>query len=139
MGELSAKQQQILDFITAFIEEKGYAPSVRDVAQGCDISSSSVAQYHLNILEREGYIRRDREISRSIGLVKEAAILTTVPLLGTIAAGEPIPVPSADAWATTPEETLELPQHLTEGLEKLYALRVKGTSMIDALVDDGDI
>jgi len=62
-----------------------------------------------------------------------------VPLLGTIAAGQPMPVPSADTWTTTPEEIIEVPQYLTGGLERLYAVRVKGTSMIDALIDDGDI
>ena len=139
MSPLSPRQKQILDFITAFIEEKGYAPSVRDVTRGCGISSSSLAQYHLNVLEREGYIRREREVSRSIGLVKKIADLTTVPLLGTIAAGEPIPVPSADTWVTTPEETIELPLDLTRGLDRVYALKVKGISMIDALIDDGDI
>lgn len=139
MSTLSPKRKQILDFITNFIRQRGYAPSVRDVAEGCGISSSSVAQYHLNVLEREGCIRRDREVSRSIGLVKKATYFTVVPLLGTIAAGRPIPVPTEDTWVTTPEETIELPPELTRGLEKLYALRVKGTSMIDALIDDGDI
>jgi len=62
-----------------------------------------------------------------------------VPILGTIAAGQPIPVPSADTWVAAPEDTLRLPQELTRGLDNIYALRVKGTSMIDALVDDGDI
>jgi len=137
--ELSTKQKQIFDFIADFIEEKDYSPSVRDVVKGCGISSSSVAQYHLNVLERKGYIRRDPEISRSIGLVRKAPDFTIVPLLGTIAAGQPIPVPSADTWITTPEETIEVPQYLTGGLKRLYVLRVKGTSMIDALIDDGDI
>lgn len=135
----SPKRRQILDFITRFIRERDYAPSVRDVAEGCGISSSSVAQYHLNILETEGYIHRDREVSRSIGLVKKDPSVTAVPVLGAIAAGEPIPVPSADTWTTVPEESLELPLNLTRGLDRLYALRVRGTSMIDALIDDGDI
>jgi repressor LexA len=135
----SPKRRQILDFIARFIGERGYAPSVRDVAEGCGISSSSVAQYHLNVLEEEGYIHRDREISRSIGLMKKDAIFTAVPVLGVIAAGEPIPVPSADTWTARPEESLELPLNLTRGLDKLYALRIRGTSMIDALIDDGDI
>lgn len=139
MKTLSPRQKQILDFITNFIEEKGYAPSVRDVAEGCGISSSSVAQYHLNVLERQGHIRRDREVSRSIGLVKKTTHFTTVPVLGTIAAGEPIPVPSADTWVTIPEETMELPLDLTRGLDRVYALKVKGSSMVDALIDDGDI
>jgi len=139
MGVLSPKRKQIIDFITKFIQEKDYSPAVRDVVEGCGISSSSVAQYHLNVLEREGYIRRGREVARSIGLVKKDTGLTTVPLLGAIAAGEPIPVPSTDTWNTPPEGILELPLDLTRNQSRLYALKVKGTSMIDALIDDGDI
>ncbi len=86
MGIPSPKRRQILDFITQFIEERDYSPSVREVAEGCGISSSSVAQYHLNILKREGYIHRDPEVSRSIGLPKKRVSFTTVPLLGVIAA-----------------------------------------------------
>ena len=70
MGALSHRQKQILDFIANFIQGKSYAPAVRDIAKGCGISSSSIAQYHLNVLEREGYIHRDRGISRSISLVQ---------------------------------------------------------------------
>ena len=139
MRMLSGRQKEILDFIADFIENKGYAPSVRDVVKGCGISSSSVAQYHLNVLERAGFIRRDREVSRSIALVRSPADLVPVPILGTIAAGQPIPVPPDNAWVTPPEDALRLPEELTRGLDGVYALRVKGTSMIDALVDDGDI
>ena len=139
MKTLSVRQKKVLDFISNFIDNKGYAPSVRDVAGGCGISSSSVTQYHLNVLEREGYIRRDRDISRSVGLLKKATGLNMVPLLGTIAAGQPIPVPAADAWVSAPEEILELPSYLSSAMEKTYALRVKGNSMVDALIGDGDI
>jgi len=65
MVTLSPQRKQILDFITIFTSERGYAPSVRDLANGCHSSSSSVVQYHLNVLERDGYIHRDRGISRS--------------------------------------------------------------------------
>jgi repressor LexA len=139
MKKLSDRQKKILDFITAFIEERGYSPSVRDVARGCDIRSSTVAQYHLNILEREGYICRDRTVPRSIVLPNKRAGLIDIPLLGTIAAGNPIPVPTADTWTTIPEETLATPMNLARGLEGIYALKVKGESMVDALIDDGDI
>ena len=70
MVTLSPRRKQILDFITNFTSERGYAPSVRDLADGCDSSSSSVIQYHLNILERDGYIHRDRGISRSIRVTR---------------------------------------------------------------------
>lgn len=139
MITLSPRQKQILDFIADFIRQRGYAPAVRDIAKGCGFSSSCIAHYHLNVLERKGCIRRDREVSRSIALLKRKIGATEVPLLGIIAAGEPIPVPSADTWVTTAEESLEVPLELTRGLDRVYALRVKGTSMIDALIDDEDI
>ena len=71
MATLSPQRKQILHFITNFILEKGYAPSVRDVAEGCGMSSSSVVQYHLKVLEQDGYIHRDRGISRSIRLTQK--------------------------------------------------------------------
>jgi len=70
MATLSPQRKQILDFITSFTLEKGYAPSVRDLADECDSSSPSVIQYHLNVLERDGYIHRDRGISRSIRVTR---------------------------------------------------------------------
>lgn len=139
MKELSGKQRSILAFINEFIERHGYSPSVREVAENCDINSSTVAQYHLNILEREGYINRSRKVFRSIALRRMRTGVTAIPVMGTIAAGVPIPVPGNDTWSIVPEETLEVPGNLTRGLDNVYALRVKGTSMIDALIDDGDI
>ena len=139
MKELSGKQRSVLAFINEFIERHGYSPSVREVAENCDINSSTVAQYHLNILEREGYINRSRKVFRSIALRKMRTGVTAIPVMGTIAAGVPIPVPGNDTWSIVPEETLEVPRNLTRGLDNVYALRVKGTSMIDALIDDGDI
>jgi repressor LexA len=68
---LFLKWKQILGFIAGFIKKKGYAPSIRDIAAGCGVSSPSIAQYRLDILEREGYIHRDRGISRSISLVQK--------------------------------------------------------------------
>ena len=136
---LSAKRQQILNFIARFIKKKSYAPSVREIAKGCNINSPSMVQYHLNILEHDGYIHRDRSIPRSISLVKEKQAAMTIPLLGTIAAGEPIPVPSSESWNIVPYEIIEVPSKLVQGLNNVFALKVKGTSMVDALIDDGDI
>jgi repressor LexA len=140
MAEISSTRLRILDFIRSFLRDRGYAPTVRDIATGCSISTPSVVQHHLNMLERQGYISRDPQVFRSIRLVEEERPITIgVPLLGTIAAGEPIPVPVADTWTAVPEEMVNLPEDLTQGREGVYALRVKGTSMIDALIDDGDI
>ncbi len=138
--ELSDKQRRILEFLGAFIEEKDYPPSIRDIQQGCSISSTSVVDYNLKRLEERGYIRRDREVSRAIELLDGAGgrrrRTLTVPVLGKIAAGAPIP--------TFPEtlpsdyEELEVTREQTRGSARAFALRVEGTSMIDALINDGD-
>jgi repressor LexA len=136
---LSAKQSSILHFIRDFIREHDYPPSIRDIQDGCGISSTSVVDYNLKALERLGYIRRDREVSRAIELVGRAR-MRTVPVVGQIAAGQPIPVPAADTWSQQDfEEEIEVTDQMTRGRENVFALRVKGTSMIDALVNDGDL
>ena len=135
---LSARQEAILRLITKFLEENGYPPSIRDIGSAVGISSTSVVNYNLNILEREGYIARDREVSRGLRLVgqgRDREHLISVPLLGRIAAGDPIPVPG-DA---VPQEHLELARGILKDEEDIYALQVRGESMIDALINDGDI
>ena len=134
---VSQTREGILKFIRDFIGDRGYAPTVRDIVKGCGLSSTAVVQHHLNVLEREGHIRRDPEVFRSIQLTGRKNTVN-VPLLGTIAAGEPIPVPTAETWASPEVDTLELTDELARHRE-VYALKVKGTSMIDALIDDGDI
>lgn len=141
-GELSPKRQQILEFIRSFIHENDYPPSIRDIQTGCGISSTSVVDYHLRALEKLGYLRRRREVSRAIELLDKAgrrARTISVPVIGTIAAGQPIPVPTNDTWTNPEYDSLELTSDMTGGREDVYALRVKGTSMIDALVNDGDL
>lgn len=139
MKQLSPRQQSILQFIRDFIEERNYPPSVRDIVQGCRLSSTSVADYNLNILEEQGFIRRARDISRGIELVGESRPVR-VPVVGQIAAGQPIPVPEPDAWSSAYlGESVELPGDMAQGKRKIFALRVKGTSMIDALIGDGDL
>jgi len=139
MAQLSQRRQQILDFIYEFLEEKGYAPTVRDIMRDCNISSTAVVQHHLGMLEKEGYINRDPEVSRSITLTERERHTVKVPMLGYIAAGEPIPVPQPDTWSHDFLEALELSVELMDVKNNTYALMVKGLSMIDALIDDGDI
>lgn len=134
---LNTTRENILQFIHGFIDERGYSPTVRDILKGCEISSTAVVQYHLDVLEKEGRIHRDPEIFRSIRLYQKKSTVI-VPILGTIAAGTPIPVPNSDNWTTPANETIELPQDMI-GSKQVFALRVKGQSMIDALIDDGDI
>lgn len=134
---ISETRKRILKFIKEFVEDREYAPTVRDIVKGLGISSTAVVQHHLNILEREGHIRRDPKVFRSIQLPGKKNIVL-VPLLGTISAGEPIPVLGPETWRSEALENLELTEELTKGKE-VYALRVKGFSMIDALISDGDI
>lgn len=142
MNQLSPRQQQILDFIRTFLEEHDYPPSIRDIQEGCGISSTSVVDYNLRKLEEKGCIRRDREISRGIEILGPRGRrprIVEVPLLGTIAAGQPIPVPAADTWNAQAEETLAVTEDIVRGKTNVFALRVRGKSMIEDLIDDGDI
>ena len=143
MKTLSSKQQRIIDFVRNFWQDRGYPPTIRDIVAGCGISSTSVVDYNLDILEREGYIRRHREVSRGIELLARSSEMghrTQIPIIGQIAAGEPIPVPVPETWdVTASSDTLEVTGDLTQGREGVYALKVKGSSMMDALINDGDI
>ena len=107
--KLSSRQQQILKFLISFRETHGYSPTIRDIQFGCSISSTSVVDYNLRILARNGVITRDPEISRSIEIVQTSGggnEPITVPLIGFIAAGMPLPVPTDLMEA---EEMVELP------------------------------
>lgn len=141
---LSTRQDSILDFIHQFVDSNQFPPSVRDIQAGCNISSTSVVDYNLQILQREGFLRRRPEISRGIELLyeddnSENIELISIPILGTIAAGEPLEVLAPDSWQEEPLETVDLPPFLTQNKSDVYALRVKGSSMVDALVGDGDL
>jgi repressor LexA len=142
MKELSGKQKRIFEYIRDFIDEHDYPPSIRQIQEACGISSTSVVDYNLRILEKTGHIRRDREVSRAIEVTHGAARrgrMTPVPIIGTIAAGQPIPVPSADTWQADASERIDVSPEMIGNRENVYGLRVKGTSMIDALVNDGDV
>ena len=144
MKGISSKQTTILDFIRHFLEDNGFPPTIRDIQRSCDISSTSVVDYNLNSLREKGYLTRRSDVSRGLQLVEDTRQAPqletiTVPLVGTIAAGEPISLPSADAEMEINDyESIVLPQSIAASTKRLYALRVKGLSMIDALIDDGD-
>jgi len=143
MKKLSTKQQRIISFIRRFLKDRSYPPSIRDILSGCGISSTSVVDYNLRILEKEGYLRRQPDVSRSIELLDGTIYKNTgikVPLIGQIAAGKPIPIPTSDTWdVVSSADLLEVSEDLAKGKEGIYALKVKGFSMVDALIDDGDI
>ena len=137
---LSPKQERIINFVTEFLHDKGYPPTIRDIAAGCGISSTSVVAYNLNKLEQAGYIRRHSDISRGIKFLtpqQKGEKLVYIPIVGVIAAGEPIPVP--DTGTIIPDDGLEVSEELVRGKQDIYALRVRGDSMLDALIGDGDI
>ena len=145
MTKLSARQHGILDFIREYHEEHRFMPSVREIQSACDISSTSVVDYNLRILQREGHIRRSPDISRGLELMEgvtaaQGPEVVSIPVIGNIAAGAPLPALTADTWQDENVETIGLPPELTpRQASGLYALRVKGYSMIDALIDDGDV
>ena len=137
---LSPKQERIINFVTEFLHDKGYPPTIRDIAAGCGISSTSVVAYNLDKLEQAGYIRRHSDISRGIKFLtpqQKRRKLVYLPIVGVIAAGEPIPGP--DTGTIIPNEGLEVSEKFIRGKQGIYALRVKGDSMLDALIGDGDI
>jgi repressor LexA len=141
--DLSERQKRMLKFIQEFINKNRFPPTIREIGEMVDISSTSVVKYNLDVLEREGFIERDREISRGIRLagelVERMAEVIQVPLLGRIAAGMPIPVPEAEFSPFGDDTSIELTRDIVKDADGIYALEVQGNSMIDALINDGDI
>ena len=157
---LSDRQRFMLSFIGDYIREHGYAPSIREikgeveraglVRTASGNTSTSVVDYNLRALEDGGYIRRDRNKSRAIELTdnngrsRNRQPMFMIPVAPSpIAAGSPIPVLEDMRMGTATDEQVEvtgdfLGRHAAH-VDRLYALRVKGTSMIDALINDGDL
>jgi repressor LexA len=157
---LSERQKKILEVLSSFQEQNGYPPSIREICSEANISSTSVVNYYLEQLEEMGYIERDRRISRGVRLLKPlddasqsistqmrkaaeaVSEMLQIPILGRITAGELTPVPSSDFSYYDSESKIEIAQSQLPGRERgkdLFALEVQGDSMIDALVNDGDI
>jgi repressor LexA len=133
----TATREIILAFLQSYIEENGYAPSLREIARACGVKSASVVQYHLDSLEHNNLIKRAKDKPRSISL-KVTGERLGIPILGTISAGLPLPVPDADTWSTA-REWIDVPFSISRGRKDVYGLHVRGLSMIDALIDDRDI
>lgn len=154
---LSQRHKRILVFLERYQEDYGFPPSIREIGENTEISSTSVVNYYLNQLEEMKYITRQSNVSRGIRLLKNLggevsqtfkrasdalADLISVPLVGNIVAGEPMPVPSSDFNYYDPESGIDIARSLLpahDRAEQLYALKVQGDSMIDAMVNDGDI
>jgi len=150
MVKLSDRQQMIMSFIENFIEEHDYPPTIRDIQNGCNISSTSVVAYNLDKLKDGGQLNRHSEVSRGLSLASTGSNSNkfksteidsvAVPLLGTIAAGSPFPMPENDTWSDlSGSELIDLPQAIVGPGDNVYALKVRGESMIDALISDGDL
>jgi len=130
---LTRRQKQILDFVQHYLAENGYAPSFEEIAEHFSFRSLATVHEHLTNLERKGYIQRGHNESRAIELVpvpgQSAAI--ELPLLGQVAAGEPIEAVAAP-------ESIAVPQDLIPRRGSCYVLRVRGDSMIDEHIQSGD-
>lgn len=130
MDRINETQQAVLNFIREVISQRGVAPSVREIGEAVGLRSTSTVQYNLNALEKAGYIERDPNLKRTIRLAGGSSKATPVPLLGTVTAGVPI----------LAQEQIEeyIPVALGKGGD-YFALHVRGSSMINAHIIDGDI
>ncbi len=135
-GRITAKQQEILDFMKAQILAKGYPPSVREICEAVNLKSTSSVHAHLETLEKNGYIRRDQTKPRAIEITDDDFGLTrrevvNVPLVGTVAAGQPLlAVENITDYFPIPVELLPN--------EETFMLKVKGESMINMGIYEGD-
>jgi repressor LexA len=130
---LTKRQREILSFLTSYTDENGYAPSFEEIAESFGFTSLATVHEHLSNLERKGYIRRGYNESRSIEILPSDATPRAVelPLLGLVAAGLPIE-------AATSGETVTVPPELLRKSGNHYVLKVRGSSMIDEQIRDGD-
>lgn len=142
--KMPPRRQRILGFLQEFYSENGIPPTVRDIQKACEISSTSVVDYNLEKLAQAGYINRRPDVARGIEILdQEGEPISNAPrvhILGLIAAGSPIPALSMEESASSQEfDTVEVSPELQRQHGQLFALKVNGTSMIDALIDDGDV
>jgi repressor LexA len=140
---LGERHKKILDFLRVYQEREGYPPTIREIGEETDISSTSVVNYYLDQLEKMGKIERQRKISRGVRLANNNPLgeMFKIPVAGRIVAGEPIPVPASDFSYYDAETSVDIARSLlpSDKSDELFALEVDGDSMIDAMVNDGDI
>ncbi len=156
--KLSERQKKILRYIQHCYEDTGYPPTIREIGNAVDIASTSVVNYNLNKLEQAGYIEREKKVSRGLrllrtlnneeyhqrlGVIEDNSDTVSVPMAGKIVASEPVALPGDDfGMYVDDDDMIAVPssllgKHLKDG--KIFALRVNGESMIDALVSHDDI
>ena len=160
---LSDRHIRIMEFLTEFQDKHGYSPSIREIGKHIAVESTSLVDYYLEQLRGKGYIDRDERVSRSIRVVKpvyhqdgaanrvtqaarsvssQMSELLRIPVMGRIGASLPVPMPPTDGSYFDPESSVEIAASCLSRRDKtddLFALEVDGISMIDAMVNDGDI
>jgi repressor LexA len=157
---LGERHHKILGVLERFTDQNGYPPSIREIGKRTNISSTSVVNYYLDQLEEDGFIERDRNVSRGVRQIRRATgelveqtaqiadevgsklrDLMKIPIVGRIVASAPVPVPSSDFPYFDEEHMVEVARNMIPQRDKedLFALEVQGNSMIDAMVNDGDI
>ncbi len=161
--EMDIRLKKIMEFLTEFQDKSGYSPSIREIGDRIGVNSTSLVDFYLDKLTERGDIVREKHISRSIRVMKpvynaqtitskirktmqDASIAVNevlrIPLAGRIVASAPVPVPESDVAYFDPESSIEIARGMLSPKEKvseLFALEVQGDSMIDAMVNDGDI
>src|SRR5512143_2933119 len=139
---LSEPQQKILAFITNYVERNNVPPTIREIQHGTGISSTSMVSYHLKALERAQMLNRYERRSRGLVINEPNRVhlqdIASIPVVGRIVASEPLETWSDDAMLSA-ERSVQIARSMVGADEGLYALEVKGDSMIDALINDGDI
>ena len=139
MEKLTNQQEKMLDKIKQYIVKHGYSPTVRELCQEMNLSSTATVQVHLNNLEKKGYIKKEESKNRTIEILVDNEyeikneLITEVPLLGKITAGNPIEA------IERPDEYFSLPSYLIPKNKEVFTLFVSGESMINAGILDGDI
>ena len=159
---LSERHRKIMEFLTKFQNSHGYSPSIRQIGDSINVKSTSLVDYYINQLQTMGYIEREDRISRSIRVLQPVqegislpekvaemvrnagnllGDLVSIPLAGRIVASEPIPMPVSDLNYYDAESSVDIARSLlpTKDISDLFALEVSGDSMIDAMINDGDI
>lgn len=139
MEKLTNQQEKMLDIIKKYVVKHGYAPTVRELCQEMNLSSTATVQVHLNNLEKKGYIKKEESKNRTIEILVDNEyeikneLIIEVPLLGKITAGNPIEA------IERPDEYFSLPSYLIPKNKDVFTLLVSGESMINAGILDGDI
>lgn len=139
MEKITAKQNRVLEALKKFLAKKGYPPTVRELCEATNLSSTATVQVHLDHLEEKGYIKRDKIKNRTIELlvpneydIKNDTVVS-VPLLGKVTAGNPIEA------IEHPDEYFDIPSFLINPKKETFSLNVSGDSMINIGIHDNDI